>query len=88
MDIDLTFPNPLARLTRILLAVDAARGTKARALDQPHAAESRSGPPTESDSARRDDLERLALTRCERALEERVDPLGFLALERSQSGSP
>ncbi|MDR3636335.1 MAG: hypothetical protein P4L84_21210 [Isosphaeraceae bacterium] len=84
MHLYLTLPNPLARLTRILVAVEEARLGQTRAIDHQGAAtfpnESSATPHTGDPG----DLELLSLTRPEPTFGEGRDALDFLSLTRDE----
>jgi hypothetical protein len=88
MHISLSVPNPLSRLTRILIAVEQGRGGSPRVCN-PHDAlgwcDESSG---ETRADLHDDLEGLSLSLCGPPLEGRCDDLDFLSLTSVEETPP
>lgn len=83
MHLHLTFPNPLARLTRFLVAIEEARGAETRATDHLSSEMVRSRLPTAACVDYANDLESLSLTCPDKKLEGGDDSLSFLSMTRA-----
>jgi hypothetical protein len=89
MHISLTLPHPLARLSRILIALEHARAGTCPHLDDEHDFldrhdESRGGASPEYCA----DMEFLSLSRCEPPPARRSDELDFWSLSRVEETVP
>ena len=89
MHISITLPHPLARLNRILLALE-----RARAGEDPHASEEQillerpTAPSDDTPSEYRCDMEFLSLSRAEASPTRRSDDLDFLSLSKIEGTFP
>jgi len=89
MHISITVPNPLARLTQILVALEQGRGdVDPRAPDPHNALDRRAESREETRVDSHDDLESLSLSRCGSPPEGRRDALDFLSLNRVEPTTP
>ena len=88
MHISLSLPHPLARLNRILIALERARAASTRTQDEHDLLgrhdEPRGGPGSEYCS----DMEFLSLSRCEPTPARRSDDLDFFSLSRVEGTVP
>jgi len=83
MHISLSFPHPLARLSRILVALEQARaGVDPRSHDEQDLLDRHGEPRCGTASEYRSDLEFFSLSRCEATPARRSDDLDFLSLGR------
>jgi len=88
MHISITVPNPLARLTQILVALEQGRGgADPLAVDWHHAPDQRGEPRADNRPDSHDDLESLSLSRGGLPLD-RCEALEFLSLSRVERTAP
>jgi hypothetical protein len=89
MHISITVPNPLARLTQILVALDQRRGGVDPQAPDPNKTLDRCvGSREETRADSHDDLESLSLSRCASPPDGNRDALDFLSLSRVERTTP
>jgi hypothetical protein len=89
MHISLTLPHPLARLNRVLVALERARaGSPLETHDENGLLLGRDEPGAKTASEYSPDMEFLSLSRCEQTPARRSDDLDFLSLSRVDETAP